>query len=246
MTHISDHFPQFIILNKINIDYKSCSYAKRNFSNFDEQNFIDRFKKQDMSFLENTNLSMNSKFDLFYEKVSTCVDFHAPVKKMNKKDLKLYEKPWINPKIQRLMKYRDKLLRKLNKKYTVNGEDLYKKFRNRVVSELRSSKIKYYNFYFTEHKSNMKMLWSGIRSIINIKNKKMFNISQLVQNGKVVQDPKQIAQIFNNFFINVAAQIDLDIPRTRKSPLDYLGCKLEHSFFLSPTDSAKLNLSSLS
>ena len=37
MTHISDHFPQFIILNKINIDYKSCSYAKRNFSNFDEQ-----------------------------------------------------------------------------------------------------------------------------------------------------------------------------------------------------------------
>ena len=54
----------------------------------------------------------------------------------------------------------------------------------------------------------MKMLWSGIRSIINIKNKKMFNISQLVQNGKVVQDPKQIAQIFNIFFINVAAQID--------------------------------------
>ena len=34
-----------------------------------------------MSFLESTNLSMNSKFDLFYEKVSTCVDFHAPVKK---------------------------------------------------------------------------------------------------------------------------------------------------------------------
>ena len=72
----------------------------------------------------------------------------------------------------------------------------------------------------------MKMLWSGIRSIINIKNKKMFNISQLVQNDKVVRDPKQIAQIFNNFFINVAAQIDSDIPRTRKSPLDYLGCKL--------------------
>ena len=34
---------------------------------------------------------------------------------MNKKDLKLHEKPWINPKIQRLMKYRDKLLRKLKR-----------------------------------------------------------------------------------------------------------------------------------
>ena len=183
---------------------------------------------------------MNSKLDLFYEKVSTCVDFNAPVKKMNKKDLKLHEKPWINPKIQRLMKYRDKLLHKLNKKHTENGEYLYKKFRNRVISELRSSKIKYYNLYFTEHKSNMKM--SGIRSIINIKNNKMFNISQLVHDGKVVQDPKQIAKIFNNFFINIAAKI----PRTRKSPLDYLGCKLELSIFLSPTDSAKLHVSSLS
>ena len=54
MTHISDHFPQFIILNKINMDYKSCSHAKRNVSNFDEQRFIDGFKKQEMSFLENT------------------------------------------------------------------------------------------------------------------------------------------------------------------------------------------------
>ena len=138
------------------------------------------------------------------------------------------------------MKYRDKLFRKLNKKYTGNGEYLSKKFRNRVVSELRSSKINYYNLYFTGHKSNMKMLWSGIRSIINIKNKKIFNISQLVHYGKVVQDPNQIAKIFNNFFVNIAAKIDSDIPRTRKSSLDYLGCKLEHSFFLSPTDSAEI------
>ena len=31
ITQISDHFPQFIILDKIVIDYKSCSYAKRDF-----------------------------------------------------------------------------------------------------------------------------------------------------------------------------------------------------------------------
>ena len=36
----------------------------------------------------------------------------------------------------------------------------------------------------------------------------MLNISQLVHNGKVVQDPKQVAEIFKNFFINIAANID--------------------------------------
>ena len=82
MSHISDHFPQFIILSKINMDNKSCSYAKRDFSNFDKQKFIDGFEMQDMSFHENNNLSMNSKFDLFNnEKVSACVDFHARVRK---------------------------------------------------------------------------------------------------------------------------------------------------------------------
>ena len=47
-------------------------------------------------------------------------------------------------------------MRKLNKKFTHNNEYLYKKFRNRVVSELRTSRINYYNQYFVEHKSNMK------------------------------------------------------------------------------------------
>ena len=161
---------------------------------------------------------------------------------MNKRDLKLHEKPWITSKIQKLMKHRDKLLRKLNRKFTYDTEYFYKKFRNRVVSEIRSSKINYYNHYFVEHQTNMKMLWTGIRSIINIKSKQFYNISQLVQNDEIVQNSKEIANIFNNYFVNIAGKIDSEIPRTRKSPLDYLGDKLEKSFFISPTNSAKLKV----
>ena len=101
------------------------------------------------------------------------MDSPVPVKKINKKDLKLHSKPWLNPKIQRLIKYRDNLLRKLNGNFSYNTEYLYKTFRNRIVNELRSSKIKYYHQYFTDHKSNMKKLWSGIKYIINIKNNKI-------------------------------------------------------------------------
>ena len=133
-----------------------------------------------MDVLENSSISTNRKFDLFYEIVFSYVDYHVPIKKLSKKDLKFLSKPWINLKIQRLIKYRDKLLRKLNRTFTHNNEYLYKKFRNRVVNELRTSKTKYYNQYFAEHKSNMKMLWSGIKSIINIKNIKFNAISQLV------------------------------------------------------------------
>ena len=75
---------------------------------------------------------------------------------------------------------------------------LYKKFRNRVVNEIRSSRVKYYNSCFTKHQSSMKMLWSGIRSIISGNDKKFCNISQIVSSGEIVQNPKEVAQIFKS------------------------------------------------
>ena len=159
---------------------------KCDFSNFSEQRFVDGFANKNMDFLNNTNISLNSKFDLFYDTVSSYVDNHVPVKKINKKDLKLHSKPWVNPKIQRLIKYCDKLLHKLNRNFLHNTEYLYKKFRNRIVNELMSSKIKHYNQYLTNHKSNMKKLWSGIESIINIKNNRLHTISQIVHDGQVI------------------------------------------------------------
>ena len=73
MTHISDHFPPFIIiLNKTNIDCKRCSFFKRNFSKFDEK-FVDSFAGKNLDFLADRELSLNQKFDLFYQNLSSHV-----------------------------------------------------------------------------------------------------------------------------------------------------------------------------
>ena len=109
------------------------------------------------------------------------------------------------------------------------------------MNELKTSRISYYIEYFTEHKNNMKMLWSGIRSIINAKNNRLNNISQIVQNGKVIKNPQDIAQAFNQYFVNIAQNIDKEIPRTRKRPSDFLGARTSESFFISPTDSSEIN-----
>ena len=104
-----------------------------------------------------------------------------------------------------------------------------------------AKKIKYYNQYFTDHKSNMKKLWSGIKSIINIKNNRLHTISQLVHNGQVINKPTKMANVFNHYFVTIASKIDDGIYQTRKSPLDYLGRKSESSsFFLSPTNTTEV------
>ena len=84
------------------------------------------------------------------------------------------------------------------------------------------------------------MLWSGIKCIINIKNNKFYNISQIVQNGKVINNPRDMAQAFNHYFTNIAVKVDKEIPRTRKSRLDYLGKLQDLTLFLSPTDGAEV------
>ena len=89
----------------------------------------------------------------------------------------------------------------------------------------------------------MKKLWTGIKSIVNLKNKSFNNISQLIsENGDIIKDSKQMAAAFNNFFVNVSHKINHDIPRTRKSPLDYMPTAKDKSFFVSPVTPEEIEI----
>ena len=81
----------------------------------------------------------------------------------------------------------------------------------------------------------MKMLWPGIRSIVNVKTKSQLSqISHLLENDKQVDDPVKVANMFNNCFVNVGGDIDKSVPKTRKSPMDYLLNRIPSSIFLAP------------
>ena len=160
-----------------------------------------------------------------------CVESRVPKKKVTRRGLKLRSKPWIGSKIQKLMYLRDKLFNKANKNPTSSNKYLYRKFRNCVVAEQRQSKMK----YFQNYKTNMKMLWSGIRSIVTVKkNSNTFHISHLLINDSRESDPTKMANIFNQYFVNVGTKIDKSIPRTKKSSLSYLENRNSDSLFLAP------------
>ena len=233
-------FLSFWLLKKT-VDYRNCTLFQHDFSTFVESSFINDFTRLSWDFLNETNLNINSKFDTFYEKVHETAIKHVPLEKVAPKQLKLKSKPWIDSHVQKLIKHRDRLLRKLRKTHSNTTEEIYKKFRNRVASENRKSKIKYFDDYFQSNKSNMKNLWSGIKCIINtISKNAVQNNSQVVVNGKTHQDPQEMANVFNNFFINASNQVCSGIPRTRKPPLDYLKERNPHSFYMKPIIHAEI------
>ena len=83
----------------------------------------------------------------------------------------------------------------------------------------------------------MKQLWSGIKSVVCIKKSNNVNIINKLKdsNGNITSDPVVIANIFNKIFVNVSHDITKNIPRSNKSPLDYLVDKVGNSFFIAPS-----------
>ena len=186
-TNISEHFIQFMFIKKYHISYKACNYFIHDYSKFGKEKFIHDFSLLDWSLLDESNKSVNEKFDYFYSAVSSCINGHAPKKKLSKKNFKLRSKPWINSKTKKLMYLRDRMFNKANKDPTPDNKYLYRKFRNRVVAEQRKTKVTYFKDYFEKYKTNMKMLWSGIRSLVNIKNRgNLSHISNLMINLEVM------------------------------------------------------------
>ena len=157
-------------------------------------------------------------------KVNKLVNNHFPNEKIGKRALKLKEKPWINRRIMKMMKIRDKLLREYKSSNASITFLAYKKFRNRVVNEIKSTKKKYFDKYFNDNRSNIKMMWKGNRNIIKLKANNGSNITEINSSeGSRINDPIQIANSFKRYFSSVATEITKKIPLTQKSPIDYLG-----------------------
>ena len=111
--------------------------------NFCKDKFVSDFSKICWDEDKNISRDVHMKFSIFHEKVSDCVRSHVPLRKLSLKQLSLQSKPWISARIKSIIAKRDKYLRRFNKSNNLDMEYLYKKFRNKVVTEVRKSKNDY-------------------------------------------------------------------------------------------------------
>ena len=73
--------------------------------------------------------------------------------------------------------------RKNRQKNNMNKKSIYI-FRNRVNRELKRAKQNYYTRYFEENSKNVKRTWNsmeGLKSIINHKTQKSYNITNQIR-----------------------------------------------------------------
>ena len=213
--HISDHLPQFSILKnlKTNSNLKHNKF-KRNWSKFDQENFVlDFFEINWENTLELNKQNVNTSFDNFYNSINNLIDKYAPLKKLTKKQIKTMSKPWISQGILTSIKKRDHLFKLLIKsKYPIEKSTLekqYKQYRNLIVCLCRRSKKNYFSHYFKEHSKNIHKIWQGVKSIISTKSLQSSAPSSININQTLSSDPTLIANAFNDYFFNVATNINI-------------------------------------
>ena len=232
VTDFSDHFSQFISVQRTKFDCKTISIYKRDYSKFNDESFRDDVSIQNFN---NEFMDINDQFNDFYFKLEGCVNRHAPYKKLTPKEVKLNQKPWISTKLIKMIKIKNKLFyRKKRQPNNDNINKLYNIFRNRVNRELIKSKKDYYSEYFKDNKNNSKKIWEGIKSIININNPKSNFIRELKINETIIDNPNEIVETLNDFFVNIGSNTEKCIPRNPViTPEMYLKNKNQFDFIIS-------------
>ena len=97
---LSEHFSQFVSVNRAAIDVKNVVIFGNDYSEFSEQSFCD-----DVS-IQNWNTTSNDANALANDlrwRLDGCVERHAPLKKLPDKEVKRRLNPWMTNKILKIM-----------------------------------------------------------------------------------------------------------------------------------------------
>ena len=160
-------------------------------------------------------------------RVNVLLDEMAPVRKLTKKESSLQKCPWMTSGLLKSIKTGDTLHKKYTKEKVpekrASLHSKYKAFRNKTLTLLRQSKNNYYMNFFETNQKDMKTVWKEIRQIVNIK-KKSGSVSHSFKIGnEYIDNPKRIADEFNNHFSSIGKKIQKEIKTSKKKYTDYLG-----------------------
>ena len=196
--------------HKMTISVLKASYTKkapiqityRCYVNFDEIKF-----KNDLSyFLHCRNVSEDLTYDVFKEIFTKVLNSHLPTKQ---KLVRGNHQPFMNKTLSKAFMHRSKLKNLYNKFPTELNETNYKKQRNLCTNLLRKEKKKFYNGLDLSVLSDSRQFWRNIKPLLSDKQCKAHKNIVLVETDEIITKDVEVAEKFNNFFINSVENLDI-------------------------------------
>ena len=205
---VSDHYAIFcnrsshISPDKAN-QHQTITY--RSFKNFVESNFLNDLNSVPWEIIESFD-DVDDIVSAWMTLFTETLDKHAPIKSHRIK--RKYQPDWLTPEILDLIKDRNKC--KLNG----NMEGI-KILRNKVTAMIDIAKKETYQCKIEEGKNDPRSIWK-IFNEVGMKNKENDNASNFkikVEDDVITKD-SEVAEVFNNYFINIASKLKEPVPNS--------------------------------
>ena len=231
-TGISDHSLIYAI-RKIRHFQKNDDFVEiRNMKNFNENNFVNELLNQHWECIYFFGKDPNHMWEIWKELFLEVLNKHAPLQHKKTKPSKV---PWITTEIKSLINERDKLKRKAIITKLETDWSKYKRTRNQVNIKLRNAKTNYYSSKIFNQKSNPKKAWRSINNLLGKRNKNS-KINELILEGNTLNNPKDIAEGFNNYFSNIGPDLASQIPTPNCNFYTYVNKATSEFNAFQPTD----------
>ena len=228
LSDISDHFPNFLILN-----------FKNNNSNPVERPFIRVHNTTNkLAFeakLESTDWTnavynindVNLAFDSFSKMLTNNYHNSFPLTKISKKANK--DKKWITKGLKTSCCRKNELYKIWLNSQNVDDKNKYVNYKRTLSRALKSAERDYYAAKFSNNANNCKLIWRQINDVCSYKkssNKTVIN--NLRKDGKIIKDNKEISNAFNDFFCKIGSNMASNF-KDNSDFKSYLGSCLPNS-----------------
>ena len=230
-TSISDHYPVFALLSghqpPITKEITTIKYRLINDATLRKFKYaLDNSQElKDIFDINSGQIAFSNFFALF----TKLYNHYFPIKLLKATRKGIY-KPWITVTLIDRMKIRDNLA-KLAKRQTINM-NIYKDFRNKLTTEIRTAKAEYFANKFYETEGNMKETWRTINKVIKPKCNPNNNIKIIKDNVSVNKD--EVPNAFVEYFTGIAKKLTDQLPTSQNTVSHYLKDRINATFSMNP------------
>ena len=188
------------VFSHCNFRYRARSITYRSYKSFDQ----DKFNKD----LANAPFHVGSVFNcvedkywFFHHLLLSILNEHAPLKT---KKIRPVQPPFMNARLRKNVHLKSQLRNRYNKFPTRRNWEMFRIQRNRT-SHIRKVSIRN---YFIEHCSGKqdKSFYKTVKPFIS-KKPPAASPAHLIEGNKLVNDETEIANIMNDYYVNIAKDI---------------------------------------
>ena len=197
--------------------------VKGSMKNFTKENWNRSLAKGEWEKIGQTE-DVNVMAEVLNEQITIALDECAPIKEFQ---IRRNHRFGLKEETRKMMKERDSLRKKIGKSDEIRRKEFqeeYRKIRNAVTNKVRQDTIEI-NEERIEKAGDENELWKIVNDITNPKAEASW---KLEEEGRMIENEKEIADIFNDYFIEKIENLKRNINKEYvKDPLEKLKRKME-------------------